>query len=80
MEREFKPLVVVNIDEIANRWQLPVDRIKYFITDCDMNPAVPEKWGVKNWDFLTQEMKKFGPIAQMEANAPASSVRLSDDS
>ena len=55
MERR---ILVVNLDEIASRWQIPVERIKYFITDCGMNPAKPEKWGAKHWDLLMQEKQK----------------------
>jgi hypothetical protein len=30
----------------------------YFITDMGMDPAEPEDWGVKNWDFLMQEQQQ----------------------
>jgi hypothetical protein len=51
-------LVVVDISELAKRWQIPVERVKYFIADCGMNPAQPEKWGVEHWEILMQEKQK----------------------
>lgn len=58
MERER--LVVVNLDEIAARWQIPVERVKYFITDCGM-PVGDEargKWFAENSELVLQEKQK----------------------
>ena len=52
-------LFVSNIDELAQRWQIPVERVQFYITDMGMDPAKPEDWGVKHWDFLMQEQQKY---------------------
>ncbi len=53
-------LRVVNLDEIAERWQIPVERVKYFITDCGMNPRQTAAWVAKNQElFLREKQKAF---------------------
>ena len=75
---ERAPLVVISLDEIASRWQIPVERIIYFITNCGMNPAEPEKWGVENWDLLIKEKQEafedslFPRELRLEPSEPAS--------
>ena len=52
MERDC--LVVVNLDEIAARWQIPVERLVYFITFCGM-PVEDEargKWFAENSELI----------------------------
>jgi hypothetical protein len=51
-------LRVINLDELAIRWQIPVERIKYFITDCGMNPAQPEKWAASHWEVFMKEKQE----------------------
>ena len=57
MERE---LVVVNLDEIAARWQIPVERVKYFITDCGMPVEDEERgrWFAEHTDLIMEEKRK----------------------
>jgi hypothetical protein len=53
-------LVVVNLDELASRWQIPVERVMYFITDCAM-PMDDEgqgKWFSDNWELVIAEKQK----------------------
>jgi hypothetical protein len=62
-------------DEIAHRLQLPMERIDILIDECLMPVDTEENfvaWGLENFDRLWEEMKAYGPIAQMEANAPVS--------
>lgn len=57
MERK---LFTCNLDEIASRWQIPVARVKFFITDLDMDPTKPEKWAAAHWDiFISEKQKAF---------------------
>jgi len=51
-------LRVVNLDEIAARWQVSVAVIQCFITDYGLNPARPGKWVPDHWDLLIQEKQK----------------------
>lgn len=57
MERE---LIVVNLSEIAARWQIPVERIQYFITDLDMPVEEEErgKWFAEHTDLVLEEKQK----------------------
>lgn len=48
-------LIVTSLDEIASLWQIPVDRVKYFITDGGMDPMKPEKWAAENWEVFIKE-------------------------
>lgn len=58
MEREG--LVVINLDNIAARWQIPVKRIQFFITDCGMDPLLTAKWVEENQElFLAEKQKAF---------------------
>lgn len=54
----MEKLVVVSLDEIADRWQIPIAVIKLFITDHDMNPVCPEEWFVNNSILILQEKQK----------------------
>jgi hypothetical protein len=53
-------LVAINLDEIASRWQIPVERVKYFIADCGM--PVEEKgrgqWFAEHTDLILEEKQK----------------------
>jgi hypothetical protein len=61
MEKEN--LVVVNLDEIASRWQIPIDRIKYFITDLGMDPVHASDWVVDNWRiWLVEKQVSFDDV------------------
>ena len=52
--------VVINLDALVSRWQIPVERIKYFITDCGLDPMEPEKWAADNWElFLKEKQEAF---------------------
>jgi hypothetical protein len=53
-------LIIVNLDEIAARWQIPVERIKYFITDCGMPVEEKERgrWFAKHTDLIMEEKQK----------------------
>jgi len=66
-------------DEIARRLQLPMERIDLLVADCGM-PTTDEdefvEWGLQHFDRLWEEMRLYGPIAQMEANAPVSASPL----
>ena len=59
---------MVNLDEIADRWQLPIAVIMYFITDLNMDPVCPEMFFVYNSDIILKEKQKvfeqklFGPV------------------
>jgi hypothetical protein len=57
---ERERLVVVNLDEIAARWQIPVERIKYFITDCGMPVEEKERgqWFAEHTDLILEEKRK----------------------
>ncbi len=54
----MRQLRVVNLDEIAARWQIPVAVLQSFITDYGLNPARPGKWVSEHWDLLIQEKQK----------------------
>jgi hypothetical protein len=58
MEENGFSLVVVDISEIARRWQIPVERIQYFITDCGLDPVKPEDWVPEHWDLWISEKQK----------------------
>jgi len=51
-------LIVVNIDELASRWLIPVERVIYLITDCGMDMQQPEKWAAQHWDLIMEEKRK----------------------
>lgn len=55
MERK---IALVNLDELANRWQIPVGRVKYFVTELGMNPMRPEKWVAQHWDIFMAEKRQ----------------------
>lgn len=55
---EDNGLIVVDLDEIATRWQLPVERVIYFISEMGMDPAQPEEWVVDNWDIWISEKQE----------------------
>lgn len=67
-------LVIVNIDGIADLWQIPVTVIKSFITDYELNPVCPEEWFVKHPDIILKEKRKafeaklFGPVFSKSTN------------
>lgn len=63
MKENETGLIVVNIDELAQRWQIPVERVQYFITDCGMDMNAPEKWAAANSDIILREKQ-----AAFEAN------------
>lgn len=53
-------LLVVNLDEIASRWQIPVDRIMHFIVECGM-PMDDEgrgKWFAEHSDLVLKEKQE----------------------
>ena len=50
-------LVVVNISELAQRWQIPVERVQYLIVDCGMDMSQPENWAADNWETLMREKR-----------------------
>ena len=55
-----KGLVLVNLDELADRWQIPVTVVKGFIVDHGMNPACYEDWVATNWElFIAEKQKAF---------------------
>lgn len=53
-------LIIVNLDEIAARWQIPVERIKFFITDCGMPVEEKERgrWIAEHTDLIMEEKRK----------------------
>jgi hypothetical protein len=53
-------LIVVDLEEISRRWQIPVERIKYFITDCGMPLTDKERgqWFSDHADLILQEKQK----------------------
>ncbi len=57
MERK---MVVVSLDEIASRWQIPVERIQYFITELGMPLTDTERgrWFSDHADLILQEKQK----------------------
>ena len=70
-------------NEIAYRLQLPLERIEVLMNECGMLINEEEafvEWGLNNFDRLWEEMKLYGPIAEMEANYPAASVQPSGGS
>jgi hypothetical protein len=53
-------LLVVSLDEIAKRWEIPVPVIVHFIVDCDM-PMEEEKrseWFSSHSDLILEEKQK----------------------
>lgn len=50
--------MVINLDEMAERWQIPIERVKFFITDCGMDPVRSAEWVEKNKDFFLAEKSK----------------------
>lgn len=48
-------LSVIDLDELAARWQIPVEKVIYFITDCGMDPTAPEEWVPDHWDLWIAE-------------------------
>jgi hypothetical protein len=57
---ERKGITLVNLDEIAERWQVPVERIKYFITDCDLPVEDDEargEWFAENSELILEEKR-----------------------
>jgi len=48
-------LVVVDLDELAQRWEIPLERIQYLITDCGMNMTAPELWAAKHSEIVLNE-------------------------
>ena len=60
MAMKKERLIVVNISELAARWQIPVERVVYLITNCGMDMRRPEKWAVQHWDlFMAEKQKAF---------------------
>jgi hypothetical protein len=55
MERE--QLVVINLDEIAARWQIPVARVMYLIAELDMpvDDAGRGEWFADHSDLILKE-------------------------
>lgn len=51
-------LLVVDLDEIATRWQIPVERVMYFITDLGLDPQQPEDWVPEHWDLWIAEKQQ----------------------
>ena len=51
MERE---VAVVNLDEIATHWQIPVEVVKTFIVEYGLNPLNPGAWAgeLEHWNLL----------------------------
>ncbi len=54
----MKRLRVVDLDELAARWQIPVEVVKTFIVDYGMNPTHPEDWVPDHWDLWISEKQK----------------------
>jgi hypothetical protein len=58
---ESDPLIVVDLNAIAERWELPISVIQHFIVDCDM-PVEEEKrgeWFDLNSDLVLEEKRKY---------------------
>jgi hypothetical protein len=55
-----RTIIVIDLDGIAQRWQISLERVKYFITDCQMDPAKPGEWAGKleNWNLLIKEKQQ----------------------
>jgi hypothetical protein len=53
-------LIVVSLNEIAERWQVPVSVIQYFITDCGMPVEEKERgrWFAEHTDLILEEKRK----------------------
>ncbi len=49
---------MVDLDELAARWQIPVEVVKTFIVDYGMNPIHPEDWVPDHWDLWISEKQK----------------------
>lgn len=58
MNENERGLTVVNLDELAQRWQIPVERVKYLIVDCGMDMEAPEKWAAANSEIVLREKQK----------------------
>ncbi len=50
--------MVVNLDELAQRWEIPVERVKYLITDCGMDMTAPEKWAAHHSEIVLKEKQE----------------------
>lgn len=66
-------MIVVNLDEIAARWQIPVERIKYFITDLNMpvDDAGRGQWFAEHSNLILKEKQQA-----FEANLFPAQVRI----
>ncbi len=53
-------MLVVNMDEIASRWQIPVERIQYFVAELGMPLTDTERgrWFSDHADLILQEKQK----------------------
>ena len=53
-------LIVISLNEISDRWQIPVERIQYFITELNM-PVDDEgrgKWFAEHSELILSEQQK----------------------
>lgn len=55
-----EPLNVIDLDEIAERWELPIAVIQHFIIDCDMPVEEGKRgeWFDLNSDLILEEKRK----------------------
>lgn len=53
-----KEIFVVNIDELAQRWQIPVERVKYLIVECGMDMSAPEQWAAAHSEIVLKEKQE----------------------
>jgi hypothetical protein len=53
-------LIVFNLDEIAARWQIPVERVNHFITDLGMPVSDEErgKWFSEHLYLILKEKRQ----------------------
>ena len=57
---EERKLLVVNIDEIAAQWQIPVDTIIHFIVDLEMplDDEALNRWFADHSELILEEKQK----------------------
>jgi hypothetical protein len=71
MERKAGMELVVTDEQIVSRiLGLPLERIEYLKTECEMPVSDPEfsDWFVANAALVLEEMKTYGPIARWKAS------------
>lgn len=56
----MEQLVVVNLNDIAHRWEIPVERIQYFIVECGLLVNLPEEeWFASHSELILKEKQAY---------------------